>query len=124
MDRLEEGNEEHDALRETGQVVSDRADSLLVEFNGPSDLQGFIQTPSTVSSMLGAAGSLGSSWDLPTESQMTYLAQGEARLQQALALVAAFFDDDYAAFRSEAAALQLDIAKAIESPSMSWRPER
>ncbi len=120
---LEKDDSTHAEIRELGDSLKAKLDELREEFDGPSDIQGFIQTPNTVMSKLGEAiGGLSSYWGAPTPSQMVYLQHAETRLREVLERVNQAIDDDYAEFRRRAGALELSVMKEVEAISIDWQP--
>ncbi len=125
LGRLNGDDSTHTALKTMGDSVKKQIDELLEEFGGPQDIQGFMRTPRAVMRMIGgAAGSLSSSWDRPTESQMTYLRQAEERLEGVLAETNSFFETQFSEFRAEAITLDLEVLEGQEALSIDWRPEK
>jgi photosystem II stability/assembly factor-like uncharacterized protein len=120
---LDEEDSTHTEIRQLGDSVKARLDEVREEFNGPQDVQGFIQTPNSVFNKLGEAFGLASYWGAPTPSQLTYLRHGEARLEEALVQVNEALVD-YAEFQRQAAALNLAVTKELEPLSIDWMPER
>ncbi len=124
LERLDDSDSTHKPLRTSGDELKQKIDSLLEEFSGPQDIQGFVRRPTAVMTMIGgAAGSLGSSWDAPTEAQMMALEQAEARLSGALADVNQILTGDFATFRNAAIELNLELAKGQEPLTLDWRPD-
>jgi hypothetical protein len=120
---LDKEDSTHAEIRELGDSLKAKCDELREEFTGPSDIQGFIQTPNTVMSKLDdAVWALASYWGAPTPSQMLYLQHAEARLQEVLDRVNQLLDADYAEFRRRAGALNLTVIKEVESLSIDWKP--
>jgi photosystem II stability/assembly factor-like uncharacterized protein len=120
---LDENDSTHTEIRQLGDSVKARLDEVREEFNGPQDVQGFIQTPNSVFNKLGEAFGLASYWGAPTPSQLTYLRHGEARLEEALVQVNEALVD-YAEFQRQAAALNLAVTKELGPLSIDWMPER
>jgi photosystem II stability/assembly factor-like uncharacterized protein len=124
LELLDEDDSTHTAVRESGDSVKARFDELRVEFRGEQGGQGFRNTPGTVFGKLGEAiGGLASYWGAPTPSQMVYLQQAEAKLEEVLVLVNEALTADFAEFRRVAMALELEIMKEVEALSIDWRPE-
>ncbi len=83
------------ALRDRAGMIQSRVDELRSEFAGPVDLQGIVRRPDAVTAMLNSVnGSLGSSWDKPTEAQLIYLQQAELRLRDVIDRLNEFVDTD------------------------------
>ncbi len=123
LELLDEDDSTHTAFRELGDSVKTMLDEVREEFRGPQDVQGFMNTPNTVFSKLGEAFALSSYWGAPTPSQMMYLRHGEARLQEALVQVNDALNA-YVEFQRQAAAMNLNVMKDVETLSIDWMPER
>jgi len=68
-------------------------------------------------------GSLGSSWEKPTASQLTYLRQAEQALEKALTEYNTLFEKDVAAFQVKVKAADFSIFPAVEKLDMNWKKD-
>jgi len=113
-----------EALKESGKELEEELDELEKRFAGDSDVQGIRGDPDAVQRLLRSAyGSLGSSWDSPTESQRLYWAQAEAKLAEVLQDVNRVFAEDVAAFRAEVGAARLDLFPEQEPLNLDWESD-
>ncbi|HEX9730121.1 MAG TPA: hypothetical protein VGA37_16615 [Gemmatimonadales bacterium] len=109
------------ALQRDGRAVRDSLQALDDLFMGPRDRQGIYRPSDVVWSMLGSvSSSMGSSWDRPTEAQMTYLRQAEQQLEHALTRMAALLEGQVTAFRAQVAAANMEVFPLVEPVGMDW----
>ena len=125
LSRLDKKDSTQNPLRESGKELNKKLDELLEEFTGPQGVQGIARRQDVVMARIRtAAGSLGSSWDAPTEGQMLQLEQAESKLSGALDRVNQVFEQDLADFRTAAAAMNIDLIKGQKALSIDWKVEK
>ncbi len=119
IERLERGDE----LARAGRTLNETLTELEKKFWSPPG-SGGQRVPRTdnVSRLVGrAAGSMGSSWDAPTQAQEIRLQQAEALLQDALAEMNRVFAEDVANFRSQVQSADIAFLEAQEPLTMPRR---
>lgn len=91
----------------------------------PSGTQGMTRRPNTASARLGSVlRSLGSSWDAPTLTQMTYLRQAESILEGALKDFNKIFTEDVATYKTKVEQAKLSLFPESDLLDMNWRPKK
>ena len=94
-----EGDEEvKGALEEGASAISQRLEEILGILTLPEGTVGIVEDK-TLSTEFGAVyGSLGSSWDAPTQAQMVSLERAERKLAPFMEVLTAFFHEEVPAF--------------------------
>lgn len=91
----------------------------------PSGAQGIVRRPNTVAAKLGnVARSLGSSWDAPSATQLTYLRQAEEVLARALKEFNKAFSEDVASYRLAVEQAKLPLVPDSEALDPAWKPKK
>ena len=102
--------------------LSGVADRFIDE---PNRMQGITRNPNTVSSRLGSVmGSLRSSLDAPTSTQLTNLKQAEALLESALQEFNKVFAEDVPAFQKTVESAELKMFPEQKPLNIDWKPEK
>ena len=110
---------EAEKLRKKLSIV---ADQFIEE---PNRVQGITRNPNTVSVKLGSVlGSLRSSWDAPTSTQLTNLRQAEALLESALKDFNKVFAEDVPAFQKTVESAELKLFPEQKPLDIDWKPEK
>jgi len=100
-----------------------RVADLLID--DQSNSQGMVRQPNTVSARLGGvARSLGTSWDAPTPTQLTYLRQAEGVLGRALKEFNKVFSEDVASYRSAVELAKLPLVPEGDTLDPAWKPKK
>ena len=90
-----------------------------------SKSQGIVRQPNTVSARLGGvARSLGTSWDPPTSTQLTYLRQAEEILARALKDFNKVFSEDVASYRAAVEQAKLPLVPESDTLAPDWKPKK
>ena len=98
------------------------ADQFIEE---PNRVQGITRNPNTASVKLGSVlGSLRSSWDAPTSTQLTNLRQAEALLESALKDFNRVFAEDVPAFQKTVESAELKLFPDQKPLNLDWKPEK
>ena len=87
----------------------------------PGSTKGIQRTNNVFRQMGYVSGSLGSSWDAPTQAQMYYLQHAEAALQDALVELNRVFDEDVANFRGQVESAGIAFLEAKDPLGMPQR---
>ena len=102
--------------------LSNVADQFIEE---PNRVQGITRNPRTVSVKLGSVlGSLRSSWDAPTSTQLTNLRQAESILESALKDFNKVFAEDVLAFQKTVESAELKLFPDQKPLDLDWKPEK
>jgi hypothetical protein len=118
-DRVKPLRTEAEKLRKKLSAVADRF------IDEPNRVQGITRNPNTVSVKLGSVlGSLRSSWDAPTSTQLTNLRQAETLLESALKEFNKVFAEDVAAFQKTVESAELKMFPEQKSLDMDWKSEK
>jgi NACalpha-BTF3-like transcription factor len=114
------------ALKKASEDLKKALSSVADEFiDNPERVQGMARSPNTVSAKLGSVlRSLSSSWDAPTPTQLTYLRQAEATLENALKDFNKVFLEDVVAYKAKVEAAKLSPFPPNESLSIDWKPKK
>ena len=90
-----------------------------------SNSQGIVRQPNTVSARLGGvARSLGTSWDPPTPTQLTYLRQAEEILARALKDFNKVFSEEVASYRAAVEQAKLPLVPESDTLAPDWKPKK
>ncbi len=109
-------------VRQEARQLKDRLTELeKVLWTPPGTQKGIAEDNSVYSRIRNAYFSMSSSWDPPTEGQLTYLGFAEEKLQSALDEVNQVFEDDVAAFRAHVESIGVTFLEAQEPLTL---PER
>lgn len=127
LEQLREKN--HDSGRELRQAANDlkkRLTGVADKFVGePNRVQGLARSSKTVAAKLGSvSSSLGSSWEAPSSTQMTYLRQAEELLESVLKDFNKVFSEDVAAFKQKVEAAKLTLFPESEALDINWTPKK
>ena len=117
------GDDSHAELRQDGEALKETLQRALEGFTGKQARQGFWRQSNTVNSALGAAyGQMSSSWDSPSQTEVTLIDQGEARLRAGLDVAneALRQAEEY---RQRVLAAGIELMGTVETIDMNWRPE-
>lgn len=118
-DRVKTLRTEAEKLRKKLTTVADRF------IDEPNRVQGITRNPNTVSAKLGSVlGSLRSSWDAPTSTQLTNLKQAETLLESALKEFNHLFAEDVPAFQKVVEGAELKMFPEQKPLDMDWKPEK
>ncbi|HWP82492.1 MAG TPA: hypothetical protein VNN76_07545 [Bacteroidota bacterium] len=124
LDQMRERNDDtakgiRKAANDLRKKLTDVADVFLEE---PNRVQGLTRASHTVAAKLSfVARSLGSSWDPPTSTQMTYMREAEQALSEALKTWNKVFAEDVAAFRKQVEEARLASVPLFEPLDMEWK---
>ena len=111
-------------IRAAGDSLKKKLTSVEELFTGPREIQGFRGGGNQVLSRIGEAiGGLSSSWDAPTQAQLTYLQHAEQVLQAALPRFNRVISEDLAAYRRQLEAAWVEQIPAGGPLTMEWRRE-
>lgn len=111
-------------LKRTADTLKKTLKQLAEKFVPPQDRQGIFRNSDEVLSQLNSVlGSLSSSWDAPTETQLTYLKYAESALSRALAEFNRIFDTDVKRFQELVEAAKVTFFTLKEPLDMNWRPK-
>jgi photosystem II stability/assembly factor-like uncharacterized protein len=119
-------DDEAKALKKASDDLKKALSNVADEFiDDPDRVQGIARSPNTVSAKLGSVlRSLGSSWDAPTPTQLTYLRQAEATLVTALKDFNKVFTEDVAIYQAKVQAAKLSPFPPNEPLNIDWRPKK
>jgi hypothetical protein len=113
------GNRE---LMQAGRQLKGKLTEVEKMFWTPQGTYKGIRREITASTVLGyVGGSLGSSWDAPTQAQTIYMTHAETMLQEAVGALNAVFAEDVAAFRTMAADVEAKFLEPVEPLSLPQR---
>jgi hypothetical protein len=117
-------DDEAKALKKASEDLKKSLSSVADKFiDDPERVQGIARSPNTVSAKLGSVlRSLSSSWDAPTPTQMTYLRQAEATLENALKDFNRVFSEEVAAYKTRVEAAKLSPFPSTEQLRSDWKP--
>lgn len=127
VDRVNEqlasdGDTTFKALRAAGDSLKKQITTVEELFTGRRDVQGFLGGGNTVLSRIGdVLGALGSSWDAPTQAQMTYLQQAEQTLEAALVRFNRVVSQELAAYRRQVEAASVEAVPGTQPLTLEWR---
>ncbi|HTP12421.1 MAG TPA: hypothetical protein VMM37_02290 [Bacteroidota bacterium] len=103
-------------------ALSTVADKFI---DDPNAVQGITRRPNTVSGRLGnVLRSLSSSWDAPNPTQLTYLRQAEAILDDALKSYNKVFAEDVASYKEKVDQAKLSAFPETGSLDLNWKPKK
>ena len=92
-------------------------------FRGKRDVQGIGDRSASVTSKLySVLSSLQSSWDKPTEAQMTYFKQAEKALTEALAKFNKVFSEDVPVFKNKVKEADIKLFPGTGPLDINWKP--
>jgi photosystem II stability/assembly factor-like uncharacterized protein len=110
------------ASEDLKKVLKKVADKFI---DDPTTVQGLTRNQNTVSAKLGSViRSLGSSWDAPTPTQMTYMRQAETTLEDALKDFNKAFSEDVASYKAKVEQAKLSLFPEDGPLDLNWKPKR
>lgn len=90
----------------------------------PGSTQGMTRRPNTASARLGSVlRSLGSSWDAPTPTQLTYLRQAESILDDALKNFNKVFTEAVPSYKAKVEQAKLSLFPDSDTLDLNWKPK-
>ena len=112
-------------LKKAARRLKKRLMDVVTQFVDPPDREGIYPRDRTVIAKLGyVARSLSTSYDKPTQAQLTYLRQAEALLEKRLAEFNQVLATDVADFRKKVEAARLSLLPAYEPLDLNWTPKK
>ncbi|MFN3386660.1 MAG: hypothetical protein ACK42Y_08760 [Candidatus Thermochlorobacter sp.] len=108
---------EADTLKKTLKLLTEK---FVLTQDGQGIFRGDNQALPQLSSVLS---SLSSSWDAPTETQLTYLKYAESKLEKALAEFNCVFEIDVRKFQELVEAAKVTFFTLKEPLDMNWKPK-
>ncbi|MDQ7052603.1 MAG: hypothetical protein Q9P14_06830 [candidate division KSB1 bacterium] len=112
-------------LKKAARRLKKRLMKVVTQFVDPPDREGIYPRDRTVIAKLGyVARSLSTSYDKPTQAQLTYLRQAEALLEKRLADVNQVLTTDVAAFREKVQAANLELVPEYQPLDLNWTPKK
>jgi len=122
LERIKEKKDETlKALNESGTKLKKTLQEVNALFMGRTDKQGSYRDPDVVISRIsGVSRSLTTSWDKPTQAQMTYLRQAEEALEETLEKFNHVFETDVATFQKRVEEANFDLFPTSEPLSIDW----
>ncbi|MFQ6047335.1 MAG: hypothetical protein ACE5PT_13435, partial [Gemmatimonadales bacterium] len=107
------------AIRQAGDSLKKLLHPLEEEFTGPQEIQGILRRPDAVLAMVSQAyRALSATLAAPTEAQMLYLEQADARLGRGVERVNDILAQEVAAFRRQVEAAGIELFPALEPVEM------
>jgi len=112
-------------LKKAGESLKKSLKSVDEIFRGKRDVQGIGDRSAAVTSKLNSVlSSLQSSWDKPTEAQMTYLKQAEKALEEALEKFNNVFTKEVPAFKGKVKEADIKIFPETDPLDINWKSEK
>lgn len=113
-------------LRKTAEELKKKLTVVADKFvDEPNRIQGITRNPNTATARLSyVVRSLGSNWEVPTSTQMTYLRQAERILETTLQDYNKVISQDVAAFRTKVEGAKLSIFPEQQQLDMNWKPQK
>ncbi len=108
-------------LKKAGAELKKKLKKALQLLIDDDSKQGITQQDNVSRKLWDGSRSLGSSWDKPTESQLTYLRQAEAALKKALEQYNHLFEKDVAEFQQQVNEADFTIFPAVGKLDMKWK---
>ena len=97
------------------EAALEKTTELEKMFTSPPDTKGFVDTSKQVATDIGTAGFfVGSTYDAPSPTAEVYMEKARNALAKGLEAVNAFFVEDVAALREQAAELDLGLLKPVD----------
>ena len=91
----------------------------------PGSTQGMTRRPNTAAARLGSVlRSLGSSWDAPTPTQLTYLRQAESTLEDALKDFNKVFTEAVPSYKAKVEQAKLSLFPEGDTLDLNWKPKK
>ncbi|HEX9974907.1 MAG TPA: hypothetical protein VGD14_22825, partial [bacterium] len=113
--------DESKELKKSGGELKKRLKKVLQLFVDEGGKQGITREDNVSRKLWYVSNSLGSSWDKPTASQVTYLRQAEEALKKALDEYNNLFEKDVVEFQQKVKQSNFTIFPAVEKLDMKWR---
>ncbi|MCS7210770.1 MAG: hypothetical protein RMI34_07610, partial [Chloroherpetonaceae bacterium] len=111
-------------LRRAGDSLKKTLKSLAEKFVPPQDRQGIFRDDNdALGKLTSVLSSLSSSWDAPTETQLTYLRYAESTLAKALADFNRVFDTDVKKFQELIETAKVTFFTLKEPLDLNWKPK-
>ena len=110
-------------LKKAGSELKKILKKVLQLFIAVDGKQGITRQDNVSRKLWYVSRSLGSSWDKPTSSQLTYLRQAEQALENALAEYNSLFEKDVVEFQNKVKEADFSIFPAVEKLNMEWKRE-
>jgi photosystem II stability/assembly factor-like uncharacterized protein len=112
------------SLRRDADSLKKTLKTLTEKFIEPQDRQGLFRGDDAAANKLGQVmGSLGSSFDAPTETQRTYLQFAEYNFLRALEKFNQVFSGDVKAFQEKVESMRVSLFPTLETLDATWSPK-
>jgi len=108
-------------LQKDGKKLKKRLKQVMQLFVDGGGKQGITRQDNVSRKLWYVSGSIGSSWDKPTSSQMTYLRQAEQALTKALEEFNRMFEQDVLEFQRKVEESDFNLFPGIERLDMNWK---
>ncbi|MCI0494158.1 hypothetical protein L0Z72_04055 [candidate division KSB1 bacterium] len=124
LERVKDDKDQSKELKKSAEELKKRLKSVLQLFVDEGGKQGITRVDNVSRKLWYVSNSLGSSWDKPTPSQLTYLRQAEDAMQKALDEYNELFQKDVAAFQQKVKQSDFTIFPAVRKLDMKWKKKK